>query len=133
MVFKMSSQSVRCKRVRRQVRFDNNPRFYFSTRDVAKTAWMHFVKSILMHSLSLSMRAKTCILKERSDNIYNFVKSELTVKLSFGSIFVCFAFQIRLSWLRSSIFQIAKKQYNKSKNSPITFRLVDNPPFFFAV
>ena len=63
MVFKMSSQPVRCKRVRSQVRFNNKPRFYFSTRDVAKTAWVHFVESILMHSLSPSMRAKNIYIK----------------------------------------------------------------------
>ena len=45
MVFKMSSQPVRCKRGRSQVRLNNNTLFYFSTRDVAKTAWVHFVKS----------------------------------------------------------------------------------------
>ena len=101
MVFKMRSQPVRCKRVRSEVRSNNNPRFYFSTRDVTKTPLVHFVKSILMHSLSPSMRAKTYILEERSENIYNFVKSELTVKLGFGSIFFVFRFSNYFSWLRS--------------------------------
>ena len=61
--FKMSSQPVRCKQVRSQVRSHNNHRFYFSTTDVAKIACVHFVKSIIMHNLSPSMRAKSMYFK----------------------------------------------------------------------
>ena len=50
-----------------------------------------------MHSLSPSMGAKKCIIKERSDNIYNFVKSELTVNLGFGSIFCIALFKFFLA------------------------------------
>ena len=63
MFFKMSSQPVRCKQVRSQVRSNNNPRFYFLRRDVAKTSSVRFVKSIPMHSLSPSMRAKNMYFK----------------------------------------------------------------------
>ena len=63
MVFKMGSQPVRCKQVRSQVRSNNNHRFYFSRRDVAKTSSVRFVKSIPMHSLSPSIRAKSMYFK----------------------------------------------------------------------
>ena len=64
--FKMNSQPVHCKRVRSQVSSNNNPLFYFSTKDVAKTACMHFVKSILMHSLLPRMQAKNMSAESRS-------------------------------------------------------------------
>ena len=125
-------------------RLRSNHVFCFSTRDVTKTAWVHFVGSILMHGLSPSVRAETCVLGERSENIYNFVGAELTVRLGFGSIFLCFAFQIVFGWLRSwrcvrgsvrrlSMFRVAKGQWGEGGNGPIPFRIVDRPPFFFAV
>ena len=44
MVFKMSSQPVRCKQVRSQVRSNNNPRFYFFHKRCGKNFMRAFCK-----------------------------------------------------------------------------------------
>ena len=64
MVFKMSSQPVSCKRGRSQVRLNNNTLFYFPQEMWQKLHGCISLKaSILLHSLSPSMRAKSIFFK----------------------------------------------------------------------